>query len=72
MWMQSTKAQAQSGRPLLDEPTDRPSGELDELGDLDDEEQAELDADLEASFEEEEAGQLIDLADAIADLRASK
>jgi hypothetical protein len=78
--MEPLKAHVQNGRILLDEPTDLPNGEvveLDELlaaggDDLDDEERAALHDDLEASFEEEEAGQLIDLADAIADLRASK
>lgn len=81
--MQPLKAHVQNGRILLDEPTDRSNGEVVELvefdellaaggDDLDEEERAELHDDLEASFKEEEAGQFIDLADAIADLRASK
>jgi hypothetical protein len=65
---------------LLDEPTDLPEGEVVDLvqlddqdsggDDLDDEERDALHRDLEASFDEEEAGELIDLADAMADLRA--
>ena len=61
-------------------PTELPEGEVVELvqsddvvsdddGELDDEEREALDRDLEASFVEEEAGQLIDAADVIADLR---
>lgn len=68
---------------MLDEPTDLPDGEVVELvqvddvladdGDeLDEAERAALDRDLEASFAEEEAGQLIDLADALADLRTTR
>lgn len=75
------KARVRNGRLVLDEPTDLPEGEVVELvqfdellatggDDLDDEERAALHRDLDASFDEEEAGELIDLADAIADLRA--
>jgi hypothetical protein len=39
---------------------------------LDAEERAELAQDLEASFTEEEAGQLIDVVDAIADLKTRR
>jgi len=78
--MQPLKAHVRNGRLLLDEPTDLPEGEVVELvqlddvlanggDDLDDEERAALRRELEASFAEQEAGQLIDLADAIADLR---
>ena len=80
--MQPLKAHVRNGRLLLDEPTDLPEGQVIELVqlddvfaddsddlDLDDQERAALDDDLEASFVEEEAGQLIDLADVIADLR---
>ena len=81
--MQPLKAQVRNGRLVLDEPTDLPEGEIVELvplndilsmegDDLDDEERAELNRDLEASFVEEEAGQLIDAADAIADLRNTR
>jgi hypothetical protein len=79
--MQPLKAHVRNGRLLLDEPTDLPEGDVIELvqldqvlanggDDLDDEERAELQRELEASFAEEQAGQLIDLADAIADLRS--
>jgi hypothetical protein len=81
--MQPLKAHVRNGRLVLDEPTDLPEGEIVELvqvddaladdgDDLDDEDRAALDRDLEASFVEEEAGQLIDLADAIADLRTTR
>jgi hypothetical protein len=81
--MQPLKAHVRNGRLVLDEPTDRPDGDVVELvqldevlanggDDLDDEERAALERDLDASFEEEEAGQLIDLADAIADLRTRR
>jgi len=39
---------------------------------LDDEERAALQRELEASFAEEESGQLIDAADAIEDLRTRR
>jgi hypothetical protein len=79
--MQPFKAHVRNGRLLLDEPTDLPEGDVVELvqldqvlanggDDLDDEERAALHRELEASFAEEQAGQLIDLADAIADLRS--
>lgn len=73
--MQALKAHVRNGRLLLDEPTDLPDGEVvelvfaDDTDDMDDDERKALDAALEASFEAEEAGQLIDLADAMADLR---
>jgi len=68
---------------MLDEPTHLPEGEVVELvllndvlaaggDDLDDEERAALQRELEASFDEEEAGKLIDAADAIADLRTRR
>jgi hypothetical protein len=66
---------------VLDEPTDLPDGtavELVSIDDvvasggylMDDETRAVFDRELEASFAEEEAGELIDAADAIADLKA--
>ena len=78
--MQPLKAYVRNGRLLLDEPIDLPEGEIVELvqlndvlaqgGDaLDDEERAALQRELDASFAEEESEQLIDLSDAIADLR---
>jgi len=81
--MQPLKAQVRNGRLVLDVPTDLPEGEVVELvklndvlaygGDeLDYEERAELDRELDASFDAEEAGQLIDLDDAIADLRSKR
>lgn len=81
--MQVLKAHVRNGRLVLDEPTDLPEGEVVELvlfndmlasggDDLDDEERAALQDDIEASFAEEEAGQLIDLADAIEDLRTRR
>jgi hypothetical protein len=76
-------AQVRNGRLVLDEPTDLTEGTLLELvstedvlsngGDLlDAEERAELAQDLEVSIVEEEAGQLVDAADALADLRARR
>jgi len=81
--MQVLKAHVRNGRLVLDEPTDLPEGEIVELvpfnemlasggDDLDDEERAALQDDIEASFAEEEAGQLIDLDDAIEDLRTRR
>jgi hypothetical protein len=81
--MQPFKAHVRNGRLLLDEPTNLPEGEMVELvllndvlaagGDeLDDEERAALQRELEASFAEEESGQLIDAADAIEDLRTRR
>jgi len=77
------KAQVRNGRLRLDEPTDLPEGEIVELvpvdalavladdsDELDAEERIALDLDLEGSFVAEQAGQLIDLDAAIADLRA--
>ena len=81
--MQPLKAHVQNRRLVLDEPTDLPDGTVVELvplndvladeGDaLDDEEQAALNRELEASFTAEEAGQLVDAADVIADLRTRR
>ena len=78
--MQSLKAYVKNGRLLLDEPTDLPEGEVIELmpvdevlaagGDeLDDEERAELHAELSASIAEAEAGQTVDFAEVLAELR---
>ena len=67
-----------NGKDLPDELRDLPPGTyllqsveaLAEGGDdLDDEERAALDREIEASFDEEAAGQLIDISDAMAELR---
>ena len=79
--MRFFSAQVRGGRLTLDEPTDLPEGALLELvstddilsngGDLlDAEERAELHRELDAAIAEGEAGETIDLADALADLKA--
>ena len=81
--MQSFKAHVQNQRLVFDEPTDLPDGtavELVSIDDvvasggylMDDETRAVFAQELEASFAEEEAGELIDAADAIADLKAHR
>jgi len=72
-------AQVCNGRLVLDEPVTLPEGTLLELAlvdhgsdPLDAEERGELDRDLDASFAEEEAGELIDAADAITDLKSRR
>jgi len=79
--MQPLKAHVRNGRLLLDEPTDLPDGDVVELVDINDvvagggdaaeraASDTELDRELEASLIEEESGQLIDIADVLADLR---
>ena len=78
--MQVLKAHVQNGHLVLDEPTDLPEGEVVEpvtladalasgADDLDDEERAALHRELEASIEEADAGQTVDLAEALAELR---
>lgn len=78
--MQALKAYVQKGRLVLDEPTNLPEGEVVELvtladalasgaDDLDDEERAALHRELEASIKEADAGQTVDLAEALAELR---
>jgi hypothetical protein len=69
-------AHVRNGRLVLDEPVDLPDGTLLELVSVDHgrdpvdaENRAELAQELEASSAEEEAGQLIDAVDAIADLK---
>lgn len=68
--------QVRNGRLILDEPVELPDGTLLELAlvdhsrdPLDAEERPELERDLDASFAEEETGELIDDDDAIADLK---
>jgi hypothetical protein len=78
--VQVLKAYVQKGRLVLDEPTHLPEGEVVELvtladalasgaDDLDDEERAALHRELEASLEEADAGQTVDLAESLAALR---
>ena len=82
--MQSLKAHVINGRLVLDEPTNRPNGEVVELvpldevladeddGEFTDEERAEIRAELEASLAEANEGNLIDADVALAELRAMK
>jgi hypothetical protein len=69
--MQPLKARVQHGRLVLDEPTDRPDGEivylvaLDEGDDLDTEERARLEDSLERSAVQARAGQVIDADEVI-------
>jgi hypothetical protein len=81
--MQALKAHVHNGRLVLDEPTDLPEGEVVELvpldevladgGDyLDDEERERLHESLRESIEQMKAGQTIDAADALAELRAHR
>ena len=77
--MLTHKAHVKNGRLVMDEPTELPEGTTIELvsidhvlanGDdvMDDEERAALDRDLDASFDEEAAGQLLNAPEALADL----
>jgi len=81
--MQPLKAHVRDRRLVLDEPTDLPDGTAVELVSIDDvvasggylmdeETRAMFTQELEASFAEEDAGQLIDAADFIADLKAHR
>jgi hypothetical protein len=81
--MQAVKAIVKNGRLVVNEPTDRPEGEVVELvpldevlaggGDyLDDEERAAIRRELEASVIEAEAGNLIDADQVLAELRAMR
>jgi hypothetical protein len=81
--MQPLKARVRKGRLVLDEPTDLPEGQEVELvpvdevlargGDyLDDEERAALHRELEASIAEAEAGELVDMDEVLAELRAAR
>jgi hypothetical protein len=74
------KARVRNGRLVLDEPTDLPEGHIVELvqltallasggDDLDDEERAELQRELDASIEEADAGQTEDFAKVLSELR---
>lgn len=78
--MQPLRAHVRNGRIVLDEPTDRPEGELvyvqlvdgvvaDDRDDLDDEERAALHGELDASIAEADAGETEDFAQVLAELR---
>jgi hypothetical protein len=78
--MPPLKAHVHNGRLVLDEPTDLPEGEvvyllpmdavLDE--EFDEEERAQLRQALDEGIEQMKAGQTIDVADALAELRAHR
>ena len=81
--MHAHHARVRNGRLVLDEPTDRPEGDLVELvpldevlasggDDLDRAERAALHQELEASILESKTGQLIDAEDVLAELRARR
>ncbi|HEX9244092.1 MAG TPA: hypothetical protein VF875_16735 [Anaeromyxobacter sp.] len=81
--MRALKAHVRGGRLVLDEPTDRPDGDevelvpLDEVlaggGDyLDSEERERLHEALRESIRQVEAGQTVDAATALAELRAHR
>ncbi len=81
--MQPVKARVRNGRLVLDEPTDRAEGEevemvpLDEVlangGDyLDDEERARLHESIREGIRQMKAGETIDAAEAMAELRAHR
>ena len=81
--MQPVKAHVKNGRLVLDEPTDRPEGEVVELvpfdavlarggDDLDDEERAALHEELEVSIAESKSSDLIDAEAVLAELRAMR
>ena len=81
--MHPLKAHVHNGRIVLDEATDLPEGEVIELVPLDEvlanggdyldvEERAALHRELEASLAEAEAGSLMDGAEVLAELRATR
>jgi hypothetical protein len=81
--MRALKAHVRGGRLVLDEPTELPEGEVVELvpldevlangGDyLDDEERKRLHESLRESLRQIEAGQTVDAATALAELRAHR
>jgi len=81
--MRALKAQVRGGRLVLDEPTNLPAGEVVELvpvdevlaqgGDcLDDEERERLRESLRESIRQMKAGQTVDAATALAELRAHR
>jgi len=81
--MRALKAHVRGGRLVLDEPTELPEGEVVELvaldevlatgGDyLDDEERARLHEALREGIRQTKAGQTVDAAAALAELRAHR
>ena len=83
MTMQSLKAHVKNGRLLLDEPTDLPEGEVIELmpvdealanggDDFDAEERERLHESLREGIRQMKAGETIDAAEAMAELRAHR
>lgn len=76
--MSALTARAKAGRLVLDVPTDLPDGAvvqlvpLDTWDDLDDDERVALEADLDASEEDFQAGRYEPLADIIAALRQQR
>jgi hypothetical protein len=75
--MQPLKARVRNGRILLDEPTTLPDGAEVDLAiiggdDLDDNERAALHRSIDESIEDEEAGNVEDLASVIAELTTQR
>lgn len=74
--MTSIRARVRGGRLVVDAPTDLPEGLEVTLAivddDLDDESRAALEASLEESYAELERGELLDAADVLRGLRASR
>jgi predicted DNA-binding antitoxin AbrB/MazE fold protein len=74
--MSALKARVENGRLKLDEPTDLPEGTVvpleiaDDWDDLDDEERVVLHESLRESIQQMQAGQTIDIEQALAELRA--
>ncbi len=78
--MHRLRAHVHNGRLVLDEPTDLPEGEVVELvrvdevlaeegDDLDDDEREQLHASLRESLRQARAGETIDAAEALAEIR---
>jgi hypothetical protein len=78
--MQPLKARVHNGRLVLDEPTELPEGEIVELvprdaaldDEFDDGERAQLRQALDEGIEQMKAGQTVDVAEAMAELRAHR
>jgi predicted DNA-binding antitoxin AbrB/MazE fold protein len=74
--MSALKARVENGRLKLDEPTDLPEGTVvpleiaDDWDDLGDEERLALHESLRESIQQMQAGQTIDIDQALAELRA--
>ena len=72
MTMQPLKALVKNGRLVLDEATDLPEGEIVYLQPVDTADQARLRETLRESVEQMKAGQTLDGAEALAELRAHR